>query len=492
MRRSCALLLFAAAIGAIATPLDDYVKAPDPVYSYSDSGRFVHFPEADSYQLNLTSQQWLTDADTDRPIWQHTLMVTVPKEVRDPDYAVLLITGGQTSSAPPDANDGELQLVYQLAARTGIPFVSLYQIPNQPLVFSADPQHESRTEDGIIAFSWAHYMNNSVAEWLPRLPMTKAAVKAMDAVQDWAKKKYGINPTKWVVMGASKRGWTTWTTGAVDSRVVGIVPIVLDVLNLGANIHHMYRSYGGWSFAFNDYYRAGVLVRLDTPEFANLAAIVDPYAYRSRYAGMPKLIITGADDEFMLVDDDHYWWDDLPEPKQRLIVGNATHGMVPSNPNVLNAIAAFVLDIVEDLPPPQFAWKLDNDAGTISITEGSNQKATKAIMRRATTVINTRRDFRWRILAINGTCPPNTTPAGNGFCSVAVNWEESALTPVSPGEWLAQCQAPESGYASCFVELHYVDAVSQLPYYRTTQAVIQPNTFPFPDCSGAGCTGSLL
>ena len=29
-----------------------------------------------------------------------------------------------------------------------------------------------------------------------------------------------------------QRGWATWTTGAVDQRVVSIVPVVLDLLNL--------------------------------------------------------------------------------------------------------------------------------------------------------------------------------------------------------------------------------------------------------------------
>lgn len=36
---------------------------------------------------------------------------------------------------------------------------------------------------------------------------------------------------KFLVSGASKRGWTAWLVGGVDDRVVAIAPIVMDMLN---------------------------------------------------------------------------------------------------------------------------------------------------------------------------------------------------------------------------------------------------------------------
>lgn len=43
-------------------------------------------------------------------------------------------------------------------------------------------------------------------------------------------------------MDASYR-WTTWLTGGVDERVIAIAPIVMDMLDFIANVHHMVHSH---------------------------------------------------------------------------------------------------------------------------------------------------------------------------------------------------------------------------------------------------------
>lgn len=47
----------------LATPLDDYVKAPDPYYSYE----FLNYYTYEGYRLyvlNMTSQKWLDGKHT--------------------------------------------------------------------------------------------------------------------------------------------------------------------------------------------------------------------------------------------------------------------------------------------------------------------------------------------------------------------------------------------------------------------------------------------
>ena len=64
----------------------------------------------------------------------------------------------------------------------------------------------------------------------------------------------GLSPTHHIVTGASKRGWATWLVGAVDPRVMAIVPVVMDELNFLDNIKHHYRSLGGNILEFHIQY----------------------------------------------------------------------------------------------------------------------------------------------------------------------------------------------------------------------------------------------
>lgn len=42
------------------------------------------------------------------------------------------------------------------------------------------------------------------------------------------------------------------------------------------NLHHHYRAYGGWTFAFHDYYELNFTERLDDPCAQTLLDFIDP------------------------------------------------------------------------------------------------------------------------------------------------------------------------------------------------------------------------
>ena len=72
-------------------------------------------------------------------------------------------------------------------------------------MFKDDPEKKRRSEDAIIAYTWRHFLENPKdAEWLLRFPMTKAVIKALDTVDDFAAKQAGVTIERYCVGGASK------------------------------------------------------------------------------------------------------------------------------------------------------------------------------------------------------------------------------------------------------------------------------------------------
>lgn len=167
-------------------------------------------------------------------VWKHWLQVCVPDEpdTRYSNNAFLYIDGGHTNDPAPKSFNLVPEFVCFQSRTVG---VALLQIPNQPIVYFNDGK--GRSEDAMIgkaplmhfsvmastrhtqlsctAYAWRYFLNHTdempdVSIWLPRLPMTKAVVKAMDTVQAFiASLKNPSIPTvnSFVVAGASKRGW---------------------------------------------------------------------------------------------------------------------------------------------------------------------------------------------------------------------------------------------------------------------------------------------
>lgn len=98
------------------------------------------------------------------------------------------------------------------------------------------PQRMRHPDIALLVVSGDHNTQRSTLQMLAEragaivsalFPMTKSVIRAMDTVQAWASEYHQQDIRKFVVVGASKRGWTAWLTAAVDSRVVAIAPIVI-------------------------------------------------------------------------------------------------------------------------------------------------------------------------------------------------------------------------------------------------------------------------
>jgi len=206
------------------TALDRYVAAPDPNFAWKPV-RDLQAPEGvKATLLEMTSQKWLTEQEVERPLWTHWLTVIRPTKVTS-DVALLFITGGSLERPAPTQPPAWL---LEAAQTTGTVTAELRMVPNQPVVFKDDPEHKPRSEDDFIAYTWNKYLRTGDEKWPARLPMTKSAVRAMDAVTAFAATPDGggSRVARFVVTGASKRGWTTWTmTGGYVVNVTAPVEV---------------------------------------------------------------------------------------------------------------------------------------------------------------------------------------------------------------------------------------------------------------------------
>ena len=130
-----------------------------------------------AYLLELVSQRWLATAEVDKPEWRHWLTIIRPDTVAH-STALLLVGGGDSKRKAPDKTDAGL---LDIAMTTRSVVAELRMVPNQPLVFANDGGRE-RSEDEIIAYTWDKFLRTGDERWPARLPMTKAVVRAMDAV----------------------------------------------------------------------------------------------------------------------------------------------------------------------------------------------------------------------------------------------------------------------------------------------------------------------
>ena len=88
-----------------------------------------------------------------------------------------------------------------------------------------------------MTYTWAHFLDHpDEPEWLVRLPMVKASLRAMDTMTAFVAQHPRLRIPDldyFAVTGASKRGWTIWDVVAMDTigRVAVIAPVVQDAIN---------------------------------------------------------------------------------------------------------------------------------------------------------------------------------------------------------------------------------------------------------------------
>ncbi len=415
-------------LGAPADALAEYVRRPDSSFAWKEVER-REVQGVTAVRLQCASQTWRGN------LWQHELLVVRPAEVRNPDIAFFSINGD-------GAVDGQFAVLRTMALSGGALAVAINRVPNQPL-------YDGRTEDVLIAYTFEQYLKSGDATWPLLFPMVKSAVRGMDAATAFAQQEFGQKLERFVVSGASKRGWTTWLSAAVEPRIKAIAPAVIDMLNLKAQTQWAEKMYGRQSERIRAYTELHLTERMDEPRMVELRGWVDPYSYRSRYT-QPKLILLGTNDPYWVVDSLRQYWNELPEPKLVFQTPNAGHDLARGR-EATPVLAAFFQMVAERQPLPRMTWQFKPEAAKAAAVEVKVNPPAKAF--RLWTATSPNRDFR------------------------KSRWSSVAVSSDSGTQALARVETPASGFRAYLVEVEMTTGAGQ-PYKLSTEARVTPDGPP--------------
>ncbi len=417
---------------AVSGPLAQYVSKEDASYQWQET-RQGTFGKTTYTEIVLTSQTWKGIA------WKHQLYVIKPSTVdSSARHAVLVIAGGRWRDEFGNAS-GDLKLPREapifsaVAEQLKAPVAVLLHVPFQPMF-------DGKVEDAIISLTFENFLRTGDAEWPLLLPMVKSAVRAMDTVQSFCKDQWSLDIDAFTITGASKRGWTTWLTGAVDSRAKAIAPMVIDTLNMQPQMKHQITAWGDYSNKIHDYTERGLQQHMATEKGRALRAIVDPYAYRQSLK-QPKLIMIGTNDHYWPLDALNLYWDDLVGEKYILYVPNNRHGL-RDFPRIVGSLSALYRHAAGGPKMPQLTWQFENDSQDLVLRVQSDPPPAKV---QAWVADSDSRDFRQAV------------------------WQSRPMQADGTGH-LFTLPLPKQGYAAVFGEAIY--SSGDLPSYLSTNVRI--------------------
>lgn len=460
-------LLWLTEASAAENALEEYVRRPDPASGWTLQSHSWGLL-ADVYKLRLVSQQWQDAAAVDHPRWIHELSVVQPRAIcgktaRTSSLAVLFISGGRNDpDGEPRHSRRDSSTLAGLTGQTFCrPVMELRQVPNQPLRFAGES--EGRFEDAVIAYSMDRYLREEPGDWPVQLAMVKSVAQAMDAVQAFSRTREDIpDIDSFVLIGASKRGWTAWLTAAVDPRVRAIVPASIDMPNMAEQFPHHLGSYGDYAPALADYKALDIACRMTGPRGATLLGIVDPYTWRERLR-LPKLILNSAGDEFFVSDSSRFYYDQLLGDNRLRYTVNTDHdqGDKWDRYRLFLMARTWIDDLVAGRTPPRLDWQRPSPELLVV------RPSVPAREVRLWTAHNPRaRDFRLETIG----------PA----------WQATPLQADPDGAYRVKLRPPPEGWQALLVEAVFGGDDTGRQQTYTTGVYVLPDSLPH---AGAACAG---
>ncbi|WP_218201393.1 PhoPQ-activated protein PqaA family protein [Salmonella enterica] len=402
-------------------------------------------------RFNLNSQTWSPQGVVSPERWQNGVDIYIPDSAREKNALVVINNGSNnngsgTPVAPTNFNEEELSRI-AIATRTVV--ISVSNVPNQ--VLSYQGVTTPLGEDNSVAYSWKLFIGDThkYQDASLHIPMAASVSQAFRLAK---KELTQQNINKFIVTGASKRGWAAWLTALSDPDVGAVVPFAMDLLNTQKSLEHMYQSYGkNWPVAFYPYYNQGIDQQIGTDKFARLMRLEDPLTYLNTDMGdrlkIDKYIINASGDDFYVPDNSHFYYGLLPGSKSLRVVPNSTHNGILSVAE--QSLITFVNRFQEKQKLPEITENVQSRGdGKKELVVNFSEKPVAILQ--WTAMNPAARDFRYAC-DIKYNSVPVSLATGDNTLSISLT-------------------TPDSGWQATYIEATFTDG-----YVATTQVYITPD-----------------
>ncbi|EHD0026280.1 PhoPQ-regulated protein [Salmonella enterica subsp. houtenae serovar 50:g,z51:-] len=402
-------------------------------------------------RFNLNSQTWSPQGVVSPERWQNGVDIYIPDSAREKNALVVINNGSNnngsgTPVAPTNFNEEELSRI-AIATRTVV--ISVSNVPNQ--VLSYQGVTTPLGEDNSVAYSWKLFIGDThkYQDASLHIPMAASVSQAFRLAK---KELTQQNINKFIVTGASKRGWAAWLTALSDPDVGAVVPFAMDLLNTQKSLEHMYQSYGkNWPVAFYPYYNQGIDQQIGTDKFARLMRLEDPLTYLNTDMGdrlkIDKYIINASGDDFYVPDNSHFYYGLLTGSKSLRVVPNSTHNGILSVAE--QSLITFVNRFQEKQKLPEITENVQSRGdGKKELVVNFSEKPVAILQWTARNPAA--RDFRYAC-DIKYNSVPVSLATGDNTLSISLT-------------------TPDSGWQATYIEATFTDG-----YVATTQVYITPD-----------------
>ena len=302
--------------------------------------------QGDYYETSFES-----DASSELPIepkvWRYQLLVSVPKQVSR-EHVFLYLSSGDNAHTELHAG------LKKIRDCSGSVVAQLRIFTNGPICEGKSGKIIS--EDHVIALSWKHFLQTQDPSCLVQLQLQDMVIRAISEIEDFIVNIKGFKFNGLVVSGQSKRAQLSWLAASRDQRIVGLIPMVYDMLNFYSNMKHHYNVYGFWAEALTPYSEYEIPSFLDSKEFKQLAKFIDPYYFGGKIE-IPKYMINAANDEYFLPDSSQFYYQNLKGPKGIRYLPNHGHRLEDQGMDYWDVVYSAFLLMIEGISFPVVQWQ---------------------------------------------------------------------------------------------------------------------------------------